>query len=133
MAADNPVNAAPPQQLLHVLPPPFTNSNLSVLAQGAEALVYRSTFLTPTTPCVLKYRPPKPYRHPTLDRRLTKARLLAEARVLVRCRKEGVKVPAVLGGDWDAGWLVLEFIEGDTVRKVLDRSEERRVGKECPV
>jgi TP53 regulating kinase-like protein len=29
-------------------------------------------------------------------------------------------VPAVLGADWDAGWLVLEFVEGRTVRRVLD-------------
>jgi TP53 regulating kinase-like protein len=54
---------------------------------------------------------------------------LAEARVLVRCRKEGIQVPAVLGGDWDSGWLVLEFIEGKTVRRVLDEWVER-VGRE---
>lgn len=117
-------------QPLHVLPPPFTNSKLQVLTQGAEALVYRTTFLTPNTPCVLKYRPPKPYRHPTLDKRLTKARILAEARVLVRVRKEGVKVPAVLGGDWENGWLVLEFIEGRTVRRVLDDWVEQVEGKQ---
>ncbi|KAF2648965.1 serine/threonine-protein kinase bud32 [Lophiostoma macrostomum CBS 122681] len=114
----------------HTLPAPFTNSSLSVLTQGAEALVYRTTFLTPNTPCVLKYRPPKPYRHPTLDKRLTKARLLAEARVLVRVRKEGIKVPAVLGGDWENGWLVLEWVGGSTVRRVLDgwvESVQRRL------
>jgi TP53 regulating kinase-like protein len=118
----------------HILPAPFTNSSLTVLTQGAEALVYRTTFLTPNTPCVLKYRPPKPYRHPTLDKRLTKARLLAEARVLVRVRKEGVKVPAVLGGDWENGWLVLEWVEGSTVRRVLDGWVEevgrRKTGEE---
>jgi len=38
----------------------------------------------------------------------------------VRCRKEGVSVPAVLGLDWDAGWLAMEWIEGRTVRKCLD-------------
>ncbi|KAH3913350.1 non-specific serine/threonine protein kinase [Parastagonospora nodorum] len=74
---------------LHTPPPPFSAQNLAQITQGAEALVYKSTFLTPHTPCVVKYRPPKPYRHPTLDKRLTKARLLAEARSLVRCRKEG--------------------------------------------
>ncbi|KAH7132263.1 serine/threonine-protein kinase bud32 [Dendryphion nanum] len=122
------------QQPRHTLPSPFTNSNLEVLTQGAEALVYRTTFLTPNTPCVLKYRPPKPYRHPTLDKRLTKARILAEARVLVRVRKEGVKVPAVLGGDWENGWLVLEFIEGRTVRRVLDEWVEQvgsKIGDEA--
>ncbi|PVI05245.1 kinase-like protein [Periconia macrospinosa] len=114
-----------PSRPLHTLPPPFTSSNLQLLAQGAEALVYKTTFLTPNTPCVVKYRPPKPYRHPTLDRRLTKARILAEARVLVRAGREGVSVPRVLGADWEAGWLVLGWVEGGSVRAVLDGWTER--------
>ncbi|OAG09517.1 kinase-like protein [Paraphaeosphaeria sporulosa] len=121
---------APTDRPLHTLPSPFTASNLEVLTQGAEALVYKSTFLTPQTPCVVKYRPPKPYRHPVLDRRLTKARLLAEARVLVRCKRDGVDVPGVLGADWEAGWLVLEWVEGRTVRAVLDGWAERGAQEE---
>jgi TP53 regulating kinase-like protein len=117
-----------PSHPQHTLPPPFANSQLTLLTQGAEALVYKTTFLTPTTPCVVKYRPPKPYRHPTLDKRLTKARLLAEARVLVRCKKDGVAVPGVLGADWDAGWLVLSWVEGPTVRRVLDEWAESGAG-----
>ena len=105
---------------LHALPPPFSHDNLSAITQGAEALVYKTTFLTPHTPVVVKYRPPKPYRHPTLDKRLTKTRLLAEARSLVKVKREGINVPGVLGADWDAGWLVLEYVEGRTVRRVLD-------------
>ncbi|KAI0607646.1 Serine/threonine-protein kinase bud32 [Pyrenophora tritici-repentis] len=72
-----------PERPLHTLPPPFTHATLTPITQGAEALVYKTTFLTPSTPVVVKYRPPKPYRHPTLDRRLTKQRLLAEARSLI--------------------------------------------------
>jgi TP53 regulating kinase-like protein len=110
----------------HILPPPFTTSTSSaqsqpiLVTQGAEALVYKTTYLTPHTPCALKYRPKKSYRHPTLDVRLTKARILAEARVLVRCRREGVPVPAVLGADWEAGWLATEWIWGGTVRDALN-------------
>lgn len=114
-----------PSRPLHTLPPPFTSSNLQLLAQGAEALVYKTTFLSPTTQCVVKYRPPKPYRHPTLDKRLTKARLLAEARVLVKAGREGVSVPTVLGADWEAGWLVLGWIGGGSVRAVLDAWADR--------
>lgn len=129
-----PLEAPPPpsnpDRPLHTLPAPFTDSHLEVLTQGAEALVYKTVFLTPHTPCVVKYRPPKPYRHPILDRRLTKARLLAEARVLVRCKKDGVSVPGVLGADWEAGWLVLEWVEGRTVRKVLDEWAEEIVRKQ---
>jgi TP53 regulating kinase-like protein len=65
-----------------------------------------------------------------LDKRLTKARLLAEARVLVRCKRDGVMVPGVLGADWEAGWLVLEWVEGRTVRAVLDGWAERVKGEE---
>jgi TP53 regulating kinase-like protein len=111
---------------LHTLPAPFSHDTLVPITQGAEALVYRTTFLTPHTPCVVKYRPPKPYRHPTLDKRLTKQRLLAEARSLLRVRKEGVHVPGVLAADWEDGWLVLEYIEGGTVRGVLDGWAERQ-------
>ena len=102
------------------LPQPSPRSSLELITQGAEALIYRTTFLTADQPCALKFRPKKSYRHPTLDARLTKARILAEARVLVRCRKEGVLVPGVLGLDWDEGWLATEWIEGWTVRSCLD-------------
>ena len=35
-------------------------------------------------------------------------------------KRDGVNVPGVLGTDWEAGWLVLEYVEGRTVRRVLD-------------
>ncbi|GAB7350334.1 hypothetical protein MBLNU459_g0966t1 [Dothideomycetes sp. NU459] len=114
------------KQPLHTLPSPFSSSTAGdgqapiLLTQGAEALVYRTHFLTPTTPCALKYRPPKPWRHRTLDQRLTRARILAEARVLARCRREGVVVPAVLALDWENGWLCQEWIRGATMRKALE-------------
>lgn len=109
----------------HTLPSPFSNAppttSPKLLTQGAEALVYKTTFLSPDKPCALKYRPAKPWRHPILDRRLTKQRLLSEARTLTKCRKEGVKCPGVLGADWEAGWIALEWIEGFTIRKCLDK------------
>lgn len=115
-----PAPAPPTSRPLHTLPPPFSHGNLIPITQGAEALVYKTTFLTPHTPVVVKYRPPKPYRHPTLDKRLTKQRLLAEARSLVRCKRDGLNVPGVLGADWEEGWLVLEWVDGQTVKGVLD-------------
>jgi TP53 regulating kinase-like protein len=122
MASDNRSSTA---QARHQLPFPFSNQDDStppplLLTQGAEALVYRTTFLTSSTACALKYRPAKPWRHRTLDLRLTRQRILAEARVLTRCRREGVTVPAVLGLDWERGWLAQEWIYGNTVRRVLD-------------
>lgn len=131
--AISPPPNAPTDRPLHTLPPPFSQDALTPITQGAEALVYKTTFLTPSTPAVVKYRPPKPYRHPTLDKRLTKSRLLAEARSLVRVKREGVNVPGVLGCDADAGWLALEYVDGRTIRRVLDlwaeelKEQEKRV------
>jgi len=105
------------------LPPIFKYPSADaprLVAQGAEALLYRSTYLLPSIPCALKYRPPKPYRHPILDLRLTKHRILSEARVLAKCRREGVPVPAVYALDEAAGWLMIEWIEGEVVRIKLN-------------
>jgi TP53 regulating kinase and related kinases len=127
-----------PTAFTHTTPPP------GLVAQGAEALLYKTTFLTPSTPAALKVRPSKPYRHPVLDRRLTRQRILQEARCLVKLVREGVQVPTVLAVDWagdpsghdDDGdiegrrararggaWLLMEWIEGPTVRVVLERWE----------
>ncbi|KAK0931598.1 serine/threonine-protein kinase bud32 [Friedmanniomyces endolithicus] len=129
------------------LPTPFNTSPepLELIAQGAESLLYKTTFLSPSQPAALKIRPVKKWRHPTLDKRLTRARILAEARVLVKLSGEGIAaggggrkvkdpkregeggggmrglVPAVLGLDWEGGWLVTEWIEGGTVKERINR------------
>lgn len=87
-----------------------------LITQGAEGRLYKSTYLQSSLPCALKYRPPKPWRHPILDQRLTKHRILSEARILARCRREGLRVPAVYAVDEVAGWLMLEWVPGAPVR-----------------
>ena len=91
-----------------------------LITQGAEGRLYKSTYLLPDIPCALKYRPPKPWRHPVLDQRLTKHRILSEARILAKCRRDGVRVPAVYAVDEVAGWLMLEWISGGPVRKSIN-------------
>ncbi|KAF8472053.1 hypothetical protein BDZ91DRAFT_717098 [Kalaharituber pfeilii] len=127
----------------------------TLIKQGAEAHLYYTTFLTPFLPCLLKHRPSKPYRHPLLDTRLTKHRCLSEARLLVRMRREmdkaritssaeggsgahgegegggdrrdgGGTVPAVYFVDEARGEIYMEWIEGRTVRDVLDGVLHRR-------
>jgi TP53 regulating kinase-like protein len=107
--------------LQHTNPLPSILSHSSsippkLITQGAEALLYRTTYLIPQLACALKYRPSKPYRHAILDARLTRHRILSEARVLVKCRKEGVPVPAVYALDEAKGWIMMEWIDGEVVR-----------------
>ncbi|KAL4923383.1 serine/threonine protein kinase BUD32 [Aspergillus undulatus] len=128
----------PPPPFTHILTSPTTFTPLTPIYQGAEAHLYKTTFLSPTQPAALKIRPSKPYRHPILDRRLTRARILQEARCLMKLVKEGVDVPALLGLDWEfsssqnengqaqasgGSWLVMEWIEGAVVRVILEAWE----------
>ncbi|TDZ26879.1 EKC/KEOPS complex subunit BUD32 [Colletotrichum orbiculare MAFF 240422] len=108
------MSTASPFPLPPILSSPASSSVL--ITQGAEARLYKTTYLSPARHAALKHRPSKPYRHPTLDARLTRARILAEARVLAKCRREGCAVPALYALDEAAGWLMLEWIPGDPVR-----------------
>lgn len=124
------------------LPSPFTYTNPppQLLTQGAEAHLYKTSYLDPSTPAALKIRPSKPYRHPILDRRLTRQRILQEARCLAKLVREGVRVPAILALDWEGcgggrdaaeeaegrpggAWLLMEWIDGLVVRVILERWE----------
>ncbi|KAF2858434.1 kinase-like protein [Piedraia hortae CBS 480.64] len=130
------------------LPPPFsstTSEDTVLISQGAEALIFRTPFLD--TLAALKVRSPKKWRHPTLDMRLTRSRVLAEMRVLVKLaggvqmgakgkKNPGptvpkVRVPVVLGADWESGWLALEWIPGKSLKQTLwdvhPAEKERRV------
>ena len=69
-----------------------------------------------------------------LDARLTRHRILSEARVLVKCRRDGVAVPGVLSVEWETagggGWMLMEWIEGRTVKEVLLDGRGRREEEE---
>ncbi|KAI5801700.1 kinase-like domain-containing protein [Peziza echinospora] len=103
----------------------------TLIKQGAEAHLYHTHFLLPTTPCLLKHRPPKPYRHPLLDARLTKHRVLSESRLLIRLARDAartphcVTVPQVYFVDESRGEIYMEWIEGVTVKDMLNELLER--------
>ncbi len=89
-----------------------------VIAQGAEAVIQTGAWLGRRA--VLKLRAPKAYRLPELDARIRTARTRAEARALRDARAAGVRTPAVLDLDEPSGALVLEMIDGPTVRAAYD-------------
>lgn len=60
---------------------------IELIKQGAEARVYRGSFLG--KPTIVKERFPKLYRHPLLDEKLTHRRTVQEVRSILRCRKAG--------------------------------------------
>ncbi|KAI0528251.1 tyrosine protein kinase [Xylaria bambusicola] len=122
MAADTATHQFPLPAILEY--PSSTPPEL--ITQGAEGRLYKSTYLLPSIPCAVKYRPPKPWRHPLLDARLTRHRILSEARNLAKCRREGVPVPAVYAIDESAGWLMMEWVAGGPVRAAINEWLRRR-------
>ncbi|KAG0143889.1 hypothetical protein CROQUDRAFT_65711 [Cronartium quercuum f. sp. fusiforme G11] len=95
----------------------FSHSNL--IKQGAEAKIYKSSLIPSEPPILIKHRFPKTYRHPSLNQQLTTQRLTFEARALTRAAKAGLDVPGLRGIDLKTGVLLIEFIDGFTVRDVL--------------
>jgi Kae1-associated kinase Bud32 len=101
-----------------------------VIAQGAEAVLESGEWLGRAA--VLKLRRPKGYRHPDLEAQLRTSRIRAEARSLREARLAGVRTPAVMDIDLVGGGLVLERIEGPTVRRAMDElssGDRRRVAR----
>lgn len=102
-----------------------------LLSQGAEAKVYKFTFLQ--QPTIVKERFPKTYRLPVLDQKLSYRRLLQEAKCIAKCRKCGVDTPTVYFVDTTTNRLYLEFIDGITVKQFLYNNHSATVKneKEC--
>jgi N6-L-threonylcarbamoyladenine synthase/protein kinase Bud32 len=79
-----------------------------------------------------KRRLPKPYRHPQLDGRLRAERTRDEAALLVAARRAGVPVPVLHDADRTTSTLLLEAVDGPTLRAALQSDGEamarRRLG-----
>ncbi|KAL2090998.1 hypothetical protein ACEWY4_013261 [Coilia grayii] len=98
-------------------------SKCRLIKQGAEARVYRGTFLG--KPTIIKERFSKRYRHPVLDEKLTHRRTTQEVRSILRCRKAGISTPVVYFVDYTSHCIFLEDLEGSiTVRDHIASSQE---------
>ena len=107
---------------------------MELIKQGAEAKIYLAGFaeffgadLLPGEKVVVKHRIPKRYRIREIDERLRKERTVREARVLHRAKEFGVNCPHVYEVDMRDMKIVMEFIEGDRLKELLERvpMEER--------
>ncbi|KAF8465447.1 kinase-like domain-containing protein [Russula ochroleuca] len=96
----------------------------TLITQGAEAKVYRTSLHPGGAPVLLKHRFSKRYRHSTLDASLTRARVVGEARALLRCLRCGVSVPGLRFVDAANGVLGIEWVNGRSVRFLLGSGDE---------
>ncbi|HII41127.1 MAG TPA: Kae1-associated serine/threonine protein kinase [Thermoplasmata archaeon] len=89
------------------------------LKRGAEAELRRVEFLGRSA--VEKFRVPKAYRLGQLDEELRRARIRMEARLMSEARGAGVSVPVIYDVNLVDNKIVMEFIDGPTLKEVLDQ------------
>ncbi len=93
------------------------------LKRGAEAELRRAEFLGREV--VEKFRVPKAYRLPAMDEALRRSRIRVEARLMSEARAAGVAVPILYDVNLVENKIVMEFIDGPTVKEVLEAGGSR--------
>jgi TP53 regulating kinase-like protein len=101
---------------------------MELIKQGAEAKIYLAGFgeyfgveLLTGERVIVKHRIPKRYRIREIDERLRKERTVREARVLHRAKEFGVSCPYIYEVNLKDMVIVMEFIEGDRLKELLER------------
>lgn len=100
---------------------------LRLVAKGAEA----DLWLDPDwngVRALVKRRGEKKYRNPELDREIRRSRTIREASIIHRAKEAGVSTPVIYQVDPESATIVMEFVDGDRVRDIVDSLEanERR-------
>ena len=93
---------------------------LTLLAKGAEA----DLWLDPDwngRRVLIKRRVAKAYRHPELDREIRRFRTVHEADIIHRAKGAGVPTPVLYQVDPEGAAIVMQHVEGEMVREVVDR------------
>lgn len=93
-----------------------------MIDRGAEAVIKKSG------DSIIKKRPPKEYRHSSLDRRLRSERTSREARILKRCHQHNVNVPSV--EQEEEFTIKMENIDGRKLRDSPQTKYFRRAGSQ---
>ena len=90
---------------------------------GAEAEIYLTNFLD--FKVVVKKRIPKAYRIPEVDLLIRTQRSKREVKIMALAKKLGIRTPAIIFTDVENGIIVMEYVEGNTLKGVLeDKSVE---------
>jgi len=96
-----------------------------VLYRGAEADVIRGDWQGMDV--VFKERKPLRYRLAVLDEAIRRQRTIREAEMIHHARDAGVATPYLLDVDVSGSTLVMQFVEGDRLKDIVDDLDEREL------
>ena len=89
----------------------------TLLKRGAEASLYLAEWHGKNA--VIKTRLPKMYRHEKLDKMIRTYRTVHEPQLMHESKKAGVSTPIIYLVDVENATIVMEYIEGNQVKKML--------------
>ena len=95
-------------------------AELTLVSKGAEADI----LLDPDWngfKVIIKRRGEKGYRVPELDAAIRRSRTIREASIIHRAKEAGVPTPLIYRVDPDGAQIIMEYIEGEKVRDIVDR------------
>lgn len=109
-----------------------------LIHKGAEANLYYGQWFDKKV--IFKCRVPKKYRLEELDIRIRTERTLNEARALIRAKNYGVNIPQVFEIDVQNSTIVMKYIEGEKLKKILrtldnNKKEEyfKKIGRDIAI
>jgi len=100
---------------------------MEIIARGAEAILYVSKWEGQKV--LVKERIKKGYRIKQLDTTIRKTRTKKETKLLTEARKCGIPTPKILRVERKK--IIMEFIDGERVKELLNKSDEKTVEKIC--
>jgi TP53 regulating kinase-like protein len=97
---------------------------LLLMKKGAEASLYLTHWHGREV--VIKKRLPKKYRPPQLDERIRIYRTIHEPQLMNEAKKAGVPTPTIFLVDVNEASIIMEFIEGIQVKKLLSETTKNK-------
>jgi len=102
-----------------------------ILNKGAEATISKGIFFD--FPVIIKTRNEKKYRNSKIDLRLRKERSIQEARILLYLSEQDFNTPKVYDFDKSNFTLIMEFIDGKTLKHCFEDIKSEVIFKELGI
>jgi len=100
-----------------------------ILALGAESKIVKVK--RSDKEYVQKIRPRKPYLIPEIDQFLRSSRISRESKTLTLARTLGIPTPTIFSIDLKNYTIVMDFIEGSTLKEIADKSGGTELVRLC--
>lgn len=108
---------------------------MRLIKKGAEAELYLADFeeffmdFGEDEKIIIKSRVPKKYRIKEIDNRLRNQRTIGEARIIHKVKKTGVKSPHIYEVNLDQYEILMEYIDGITMKEYLSNTQDVKICK----